>query len=125
EFANTAVKNGACALLVEHEIATDVPQLIVENSTRALGAIAALRRRNFSGSMVAVTGSSGKTSVKGLLREIFAKAADVMATEGNLNNQIGVPLTLMNLAQQRYAVVELGTNHPGEIAYLTDLVQPD
>lgn len=125
EFANTAVKNGACALLVEHEIATDVPQLIVENSTRALGAIAALRRRNFSGSVVAVTGSSGKTSVKGLLREIFAKAADVMATEGNLNNQIGVPLTLMNLAQQRYAVVELGTNHPGEIAYLTDLVQPD
>lgn len=126
DFVQVAVDRGACALVVEQDIeSANVPQVVVADSTRALGAIGALSRKAFSGTIVAVTGSSGKTSVKGLLRDIFATAADVVATQGNFNNYIGVPLTLMNLSTQRFAVVEIGTNHPGEIAYLTDLVKPD
>lgn len=126
DFAFAVVERGACAMVVEREISeAHVPQLVVADSTRALGAIAAYHRGSFQGTLVAVTGSSGKTSVKGLLREIFAIAGNVVATQGNFNNQIGVPLTLMNLAKQRYAVVEIGTNHPGEIGYLTQLARPD
>jgi UDP-N-acetylmuramoyl-tripeptide--D-alanyl-D-alanine ligase len=126
DFARAAVDRGACAMVVEREIDTaNVPQLIVADSTKALGIIAALKRRQFRGQLVAVTGSSGKTSVKGLLREIFAVAGTVVATPGNFNNHIGVPISLMNLAQQQYAVIEIGTSHSGEIAGLVNLAQPN
>jgi UDP-N-acetylmuramoyl-tripeptide--D-alanyl-D-alanine ligase len=126
DFARAAVDRGACAMVVEREIDTaNVPQLIVADSTKALGIIAALKRRQFRGQLVAVTGSSGKTSVKGLLREVFAVAGTVVATPGNFNNHIGVPLSLMNLAEQEYAVIEIGTSHPGEIAGLVKLAQPN
>jgi UDP-N-acetylmuramoyl-tripeptide--D-alanyl-D-alanine ligase len=126
EFASVAADRGACAMVVEREIdSVNVPQLVVGDTVHALGTIAALHRKKFAGKIVAVTGSSGKTSVKGLLREIFATAGSVVATQGNFNNHIGVPLSLMNLADQDYAVIEIGTNHPGEIANLVGLVQPD
>lgn len=126
DFALAAVDCGACAMVVEREIeSANIPQLIVSDSTSALGAIAAIHRRSFGGHLVAVTGSSGKTSVKGLLREIFAVAGTVIATPGNFNNHIGVPLSLMKLADQKYAVIEIGTSHPGEIGYLVELAQPD
>lgn len=126
DFAEEVVQRGACALIVERGVPTiEIPQLIVADTTLALGQIGALRRAQFSGVVVAITGSSGKTSVKGLLREIFACAGSVLATQGNFNNQIGVPLTLLRLQQEQYAVIELGTNQPGEIAYLTGLVLPD
>ena len=126
DFARAAVDRGACAMVVEREIETaNVPQLIVADSTKALGIIGALKRRQFHGTLVTVTGSSGKTSVKGLLREIFAVAGTVVATPGNFNNHIGVPISLMNLVDQQYAVIEIGTNHPGEIASLIKLAQPN
>lgn len=126
DFARAAVDRGACAMVVEREIETaNVPQLIVADSTKALGIIGALKRRQFHGQLVSVTGSSGKTSVKGLLREIFAVAGTVVATPGNFNNHIGVPLSLMSLDNQQYAVIEIGTNHPGEIANLVALARPD
>ena len=126
DFARAAVERGACALVVEREIDTaNAPQLIVADSTKALGLIAALKRRQFCGHLVAVTGSSGKTSVKGLLREIFAVAGTVIATPGNFNNHIGVPISLMRLAEQQYAVIEIGTSDPGEIAELVNFVRPN
>jgi UDP-N-acetylmuramoyl-tripeptide--D-alanyl-D-alanine ligase len=126
DFAVEVAEGGACALVVERELSgINIPQLIVADTTQALGQIGALRRAQFSGPVVAVTGSSGKTSVKGLLREIFACAGSVLATQGNFNNHIGVPLTLLRLQRENFAVIELGTNHPGEIAYLTGLVFPD
>lgn len=126
DFVGVALDRGACAMVVEREIeAVHVPQLVVADSGQALGRIAAVQRRQFRGKLVAVTGSSGKTSVKGLLREIFAVVGEVVATQGNFNNHIGVPLSLMKLVDQDYAVIEIGTNHPGEIANLVNLAQPD
>ena len=126
EYASVAADRGACAMVVEREIdSVNVPQLVVGDTVKALGVIAAIHRKRFAGKIVAVTGSSGKTSVKGLLRDIFAAVGTVVATQGNFNNHIGVPLSLMNLADQNYAVIEIGTNHPGEIANLVELVQPD
>jgi UDP-N-acetylmuramoyl-tripeptide--D-alanyl-D-alanine ligase len=126
DFASVAADRGACAMVVEREIdSVNIPQLVVADALRALATIAAITRHQFRGQLIAVTGSSGKTSVKGLLREIFAVAGTVVATPGNFNNHIGVPLSLMNLAEQDYAVIEIGTNHPGEIGNLVSLAQPD
>lgn len=122
-------KRGAVALVVE-EIAPDlaIPQLCVADTRIALGQIALLNRQQFSGKTVAVTGSSGKTTVKEMLASICRSALGetaVLATRGNLNNELGVPFTLLELnAQHRAAVVELGASRLGEIAYTAALVQP-
>ena len=122
-------KRGAIAAVVE-EIDPDlaIPQLCVADTRIALGQIALLNRQQFSGKTVAVTGSSGKTTVKEMLASICRSALGetaVLATRGNLNNELGVPFTLLELnAQHRAAVVELGASHPGEIAYTAGLVQP-
>jgi len=103
--------------------------LVVEDSRLALGKLAASWRTRFSMPLVALTGSNGKTTVKEMLASILraASAEDaVLATRGNLNNDIGVPLTLLELkAGHRYAVIEMGMNHAGEIRYLTRLAAPD
>lgn len=125
-FLATAVANGASAVVVDVEQSDlGVPQLIVSDTCLALGQIGAQKRKLFGGVVIAITGSSGKTSVKGMLRDILSVANDVVATPGNFNNHIGVPLSLMRLGQQTHAVVEVGTSHPGEIGYLADLVLPD
>jgi UDP-N-acetylmuramoyl-tripeptide--D-alanyl-D-alanine ligase len=126
QFLRQAIANGATAVVVDTEqndIA--VSQLVVGDTCLALGQIAAYNRSLFKGTVIGVTGSSGKTSVKGMLRDILAVARNAVVTPGNFNNHIGVPLSLMQLNQQSHAVIEMGTNHPGEIAYLTDLVLPD
>ncbi len=121
-----AQEKGACALVVMREMAIDLPQLIVADTTRALGAIGAVFRHAFIGKVVALTGSSGKTTVKGMLHEVLSRAGGCVSTQGNYNNHIGVPLTLARLENNAaYAVVEAGTNHPGEIAYLSQLISPD
>ena len=126
DFVEDVVRRGACGLVVEREIADiGVPQLVVADTTNALGQIGAIKRRQFSGQVIAITGSSGKTSVKGMLREILAVNDTVLATQGNFNNHIGVPLTLLHLQNEQFAVIEMGTNHPGEIGYLTSLAMPD
>lgn len=99
----------------------------VPNTTQALGALAAGWRSQFRLPIIAVTGSNGKTTVTQMIASILAASqpGHTLATQGNFNNDIGVPLTLLRLrAEHRLAVIELGMNHPGEIAYLADLVQP-
>ncbi|MEJ2442001.1 MAG: UDP-N-acetylmuramoyl-tripeptide--D-alanyl-D-alanine ligase [Exilibacterium sp.] len=127
-FLPTAVDRGASGLVVEcrgENIA--LPQMVVKDTTLALGKMAAINRRHFSGPLVAITGSCGKTTVKEMVASIFSACcnARVHATYGNLNNHIGVPLTLLNLdAGHEYAVIEMGANAPGEIAYLSGLASP-
>jgi len=104
--------------------------LLVEDTRLALGQLAAYWRRKFEVPLVAITGSNGKTTVKEMLASILRTAAGsedaVLATKGNLNNDIGMPLTLLQLnARHRYAVIEMGMNHPGEIDYLTRIACPD
>ncbi len=122
--AEAAAKNAAGAL-VSRLAASPLPQIEVRDSRRALGMLARAWRASFSIPAVAVTGSSGKTTVKELIAAILSVSRSVCVTQGNLNNDIGVPLTLLNLTAEHDAlVVELGANHPGEIDYLARLAQP-
>jgi UDP-N-acetylmuramoyl-tripeptide--D-alanyl-D-alanine ligase len=137
-FVASAMQSGAVAALVntvrvENLSSTLNPQasiLAVEDTRLALGRLAAHWRAQFTIPVVAVTGSNGKTTVKEMLASILRVAADsadaVLATQGNLNNDIGMPLTLLKLrTAHRYAVIEMGMNHTGEIDYLTHLARPD
>jgi UDP-N-acetylmuramoyl-tripeptide--D-alanyl-D-alanine ligase len=126
DYVAEATARGAAALLVEHAVDSALPQLIVRDTRLAMGRLAAAWRLHCNTPLVAITGSNGKTTVKEMTRAIFAQTGTVLATEGNLNNDIGVPLTLLRLTpQHRHAVIEMGANHAGEIAYLSDLAQPD
>jgi len=131
DYLEQVAAKGAAAALVEREVASvELPQLVVADSRLALGQLGALNRDAFRGRVAAVTGSSGKTTVKemlaSILRAAFAgDAAAVLATRGNLNNELGAPLTLLELApQHRSAVIELGASHLGEIAYTVGLTRP-
>jgi UDP-N-acetylmuramoyl-tripeptide--D-alanyl-D-alanine ligase len=128
EFVDDAFKKGASAALVDNAILSDVPQLIVKDTLDVLGKIGTLWRNQFSPIFIGVTGSNGKTTLKNMIASICQAAVGVdavLATEGNLNNNIGVPLMLSRLtSQHRYAVMEMGMNHFGEIEYLTHMVRP-
>ena len=128
DYAARARDNGAAAALVERRVDVDVPQLIVADSKRAFGLAAAYWRSRFSVPVIAVAGSNGKTTVTQMIAAILSAAygeKNRLATRGNLNNDIGVPLMLWQLSKQHQAAVfEVGMNHPGEIAYLAELVQP-
>jgi UDP-N-acetylmuramoyl-tripeptide--D-alanyl-D-alanine ligase len=125
DFVPEAEAKGAAGALVSRLAATPLPQIEVRDSRRALGAMARAWRASFSIPIVAVTGSSGKTTVKELVAAILGVSRSICVTQGNLNNDIGVPLTLMRLtAEHDAAVIELGANHLGEIDYLATLVQP-
>ena len=126
DFADEAVKAGAAALLVSQPLAIEIPQVVVANTHLALGALAAWVRQQSPARVVALTGSSGKTSVKEMTAAILRECGETLYTAGNLNNDIGVPLTLLRLTKQhQYAVIELGANHQGEIAYTTGLTCPE
>lgn len=121
-----AAQAGAVAALVERAVAAPLPQLLVPSTRAALGRVGAAWRAELGLPMVAVTGSNGKTTVKEMTAAILRRLGPVLATRGNLNNEIGVPLTLLSLEpEHRFAVVEMGANHPGEIAYLVGLARPD
>jgi UDP-N-acetylmuramoyl-tripeptide--D-alanyl-D-alanine ligase len=128
DFADQAVAGGALALVVERALDLDIPRIVVPDTRLALGAAAAGWRARFDIPVIAVTGSNGKTTVTQMLASILAADAGEearLATRGNLNNDIGLPLTLFRLRPgHRHAVVELGMNHPGEIAYLARMAQP-
>ena len=136
-FVAGALQSGAVAAMVNADrvkelsaTGTQSSILLVEDTRLALGRLAAYWRAQFSIPVVAVTGSNGKTTVKEMLASILRVAAGdadaVLATKGNLNNDIGMPLTLLRLrATHRYAVIEMGMNHTGEIDYLTRLARPD
>ncbi|MBI3562683.1 MAG: UDP-N-acetylmuramoyl-tripeptide--D-alanyl-D-alanine ligase [Gammaproteobacteria bacterium] len=126
DFAMTAVQEGATAVLVDHPLNVPVAQIVVDDTRLALGRLASAWRQQFKIPVIAITGSNGKTTVKEMLAAICAQRGQVLATQGNLNNDIGVPLTLLRLNHgYQCAVIELGANHPNEIAYLTKLVKPD
>jgi len=125
DFIGDAYSRGAAGALVSRVATSPLPQVEVRDTRRAFGALARAWRATFALPVVAVTGSSGKTTVKELIAAILGVSRAVCVTQGNLNNDIGVPLTLMRLAAEHDAlVVELGANHPGEIDYLASLVQP-
>ena len=130
-FFARAAERGAAAALVSRIVAdATIPQILVSDTRLALGRLAQVWRRRFTIPVLALTGSNGKTTVKEMLRAIFVahlgKTDAVLATEGNLNNDIGVPQMLLRLsADHQLAIFELGMNHLGEIAYLTRLVEPD
>lgn len=138
EFVAGAVQSGAAAVMVNASSYEAPPAtlaacpsiLAVEDTRLAMGRLAGWWRRQFDISLVAVTGSNGKTTVKEMLAAILREAAGsadaVLATRGNFNNDIGMPLTLLQLnAAHRYAVIEMGMSHPGEIDYLTQIAAPD
>ncbi len=101
------------------------PLLVVPDTLHALGAIARLHRRRFAIPVVGVTGSNGKTTTREMIAAILARRGPVLRAEGNLNNEVGVPLTLLRLAQQHvFAVIEMGMNHPAEIARITAIAEP-
>ena len=127
-FVGAAAARGAAAALVERapDAPAPIPFILAGDSVRALGELAAAWRRRFRDLvLVGITGSNGKTTVKEMVAAILGTLGPVSATRGNLNNEIGVPLTLCDLdAGHRTAVVELGANHRGEIASLTALARP-
>lgn len=126
EFLNQAIAAGARAVMVDHECNVNVTQIVVPDTRLGLGALAKLWRQQFNLPLIAVTGSNGKTTVKEMLASILKRLGETLVTQGNLNNDIGVPLTLLRLRpDHRYAVIEMGANHPGEIRYLAGLAQPD
>ena len=137
DFVAQAKQSGAAAAMLNQDsyeshrasFAADFPILLVDDTRLALGQLAAYWRRQFDIPLVAITGSNGKTTVKEMIASILRVAAGgdaaVLATAGNFNNDIGMPLTLLKLgAQHRYAVIEMGMNHPGEIDYLTQIAMP-
>lgn len=126
EFCHQAMQKGAAALIVERVQALQLPQLVVEDSLKAMAAIAQAHRVRFAGTVVGITGSCGKTSTKEMLRQMLGESR-THATAGNWNNLIGVPMTLFGLDSkaQEFAVVEAGINQPGEMAQLGAMIQPD
>lgn len=118
---------GAAAVVVARdEAAFGEPRIVVDDTLLALGRLAASRRVAATATVVAITGNSGKTTTKEFTAAVLRRAGATLATAGNLNNEIGVPLTVLALTEHdRYAVVELGQGRPGDIAYLTDMVRPD
>ncbi|MFP3343189.1 UDP-N-acetylmuramoyl-tripeptide--D-alanyl-D-alanine ligase [Halomonas sp. SIMBA_159] len=125
EFVEQAREQGAAAALVERAVDSALPQLICSDTRLGLGLVARAWRQRFTLPLVAVTGNSGKTTVKEMTAVLLAPLGSVLATEGNLNNDIGAPLTLLRLSPQHQAgVVELGANHLGEIAWTSQLAAP-
>ncbi|MDK9775291.1 MULTISPECIES: UDP-N-acetylmuramoyl-tripeptide--D-alanyl-D-alanine ligase [unclassified Vibrio] len=126
DFCHQAVESGAGALLVQKRVNVNVPQVVVDDSKIALGDVAAWVHKQCGTPTVAITGSCGKTTVKEMVASILQSKGQVLFTAGNFNNDIGVPLTLLrSQPSDDYAVIELGANHIGEIAYTTQLVNPD
>lgn len=124
-FVSQAAQLGAGIALVQYPVDATIPQIIVKDCRIALGQISSWVREHSDAKIVALTGSSGKTSVKEMTASILKCCGNTLFTQGNFNNDIGVPLTLLRLSKQdEFAVVELGANHIGEIAYTTKLTQP-
>lgn len=125
DFLAQAAEAGAGAALVSREADLPLPQLVAADTQRALGRLGAYNRELFGGPLVAITGSSGKTTVKNMASAVLSQRGTTLATEGNYNNEIGVPLTLLRLAPDvEFAVVEMGAAALGDIAWLCELGRP-
>ena len=127
DFVAEAARRGVAGALVSRRLdGVDVPQVVVAGTLAALSSFAQAWRRSYAGVVVGITGSNGKTTVKEMTGAILSQLGPCLVTQGNLNNHIGVPLTLCRLdASQLCAVIEMGANHPCEIAHLAALAEPD
>jgi UDP-N-acetylmuramoyl-tripeptide--D-alanyl-D-alanine ligase len=135
DFVLQAEQAGASAAIVHKGVTANVPHIIVDDTRLALAELAGAWRMQLAApktdrlpalAVVGITGSNGKTTVKEMIAAILGVNAQVLYTQGNLNNDIGVPLTLLRLNEHhQYAVIEMGANHPGEIAYTSRYAQPD
>ncbi|MBI4418439.1 MAG: UDP-N-acetylmuramoyl-tripeptide--D-alanyl-D-alanine ligase [Ignavibacteriales bacterium] len=133
-FVTKAVSAGARVVMIERRwalaneallLSLPVPRLVVDDSVRGLGELARIHRSKFELPVLAIAGSNGKTTTKDMIAAVLGAKYSVLATEGNLNNHLGVPLTLFRLeSTHEVAVVEIGTNHPGEITYLCEILLP-
>lgn len=124
-FLREAAKRRAAAAVVPRHIETKLPTIVVDDTLAALGELAARWRQQMPATVVGITGSNGKTTLKELIASCLSLSDKTLATHGNLNNEIGLPLMLLRMAEShRYAVIEMGANHPGEIAYLASLASP-
>jgi len=121
-----ALEKGAAAVIVNRLVDCPLPLILVDDTKTALGKLGAAVKQEVNPKTVGITGSSGKTTVKEMVASILSVKGKVLFTKGNFNNDIGVPLTLLRLEKHHeYAVIEMGANHLGEIAYTTNLVKPD
>jgi UDP-N-acetylmuramoyl-tripeptide--D-alanyl-D-alanine ligase len=126
KFVSHAKSKGAAAAVVSSLSNEEIPQIEVEDTRVALGQLSAAWRDKHDVTVVGVTGSNGKTTLKELIAACLSSVAPTLATEGNLNNDIGMPLMMSRIDEShRYAVLEMGANAAGEIAYLTGLAKPD
>jgi UDP-N-acetylmuramoyl-tripeptide--D-alanyl-D-alanine ligase len=126
EFVSQASAKGAAGVVVRSRAAGDIAQIAVDDTRLALGRLGTAWRQQHTATVVGVTGSNGKTTLKEMIAACLAQAAPTFATAGNLNNDIGMPLMLLRIdSSHRFAVLEMGANHGGEIAYLTSLALPD
>jgi UDP-N-acetylmuramoyl-tripeptide--D-alanyl-D-alanine ligase len=125
-FVEQAAQVGAVAAIVHEGTTASIPHILVKDTHQALAELAGTWRNKAAVEVVGMTGSNGKTTVKEMVAAILAVNAPVLFTQGNLNNDIGVPLTLLRLNEQhRYAVIEMGANHQGEIAYTSAVAEAD
>ncbi len=125
QFVKQAIEKGAIAVMVDRPSEVKVPQMIVTDTRLSLGRLAHVWRQQFSIPVIALTGSCGKTGTKEMIAAILRQRGPTLATQGNKNNDYGVPLTLLGLKpEHQYAVIEMGTNSPGEISYLTKIAEP-
>lgn len=126
DFIDIAEKMGAKAVIVSQNVDTQLPTLLVENTEKALVKIAKWWLHQIKPQVIGITGSNGKTTTKNMLANILNLSAPTLKTQGNLNNHLGVPMTLLKLDKKhRYAVIEMGANHVGEIAHLRNIANPD
>lgn len=126
EFIDAVAQQGAAAAVVSTPRASALPQLKVDDTRLAFGLIARMNRRRFNGPVIGITGSAGKTTSKEMLAAILAQQGATLATQGNLNNEIGVPQTLLRIAPEHcFAVIEMGAARSGDIDYLCRFVEPD
>ena len=126
DYVATAYRNGAVVALVETKTDCDIAQVVVDDCKQAMAVLANHWRHSCQATVIALTGSNGKTTVKDMLCQILLHEAPTHATKGNFNNDIGLPLTLFDLSQDdHFAVIELGANHAGEIAALAEIAEPE
>lgn len=126
DFIDAAEKKKAVAAMLQRSSTTSLPHIQVKDTIESLGQLAKFHRQQFHLPLIGLTGSCGKTTVKMLIANILSQLGATLANESSFNNEIGTPLTLLRLkSKHRYAVVEMGTNHFGEIAYLTQLAKPN
>lgn len=129
-FIDSAIENGAVAVLVEHRVQQDIPQLVVADAVKALGLLAmyvvAEVKSKGKLQVIGVTGSNGKTTTKNMLREILSNSGSTVSPEESFNNEVGAPYSMLKINEQtNYLVVELGAGGPGSIRYLTQMCNPD